>query len=216
VRTTSCGRTRWDRVAAGTVRVLLSAFFGAVVVGAVAPPADAHTALKDSDPKAGAQVSAPPKEISLEFTEPISAQLTRVTVRGPGGGSFESGPPQVGSATVVQPLRPLGAAGEYQIVYRVVADDGHPLTGTVRFTLTAAASGSGSGAATSAPTSSATSSAAPAPGSTAGASSAAPTGATGDAGGGVSPWWIAIGAVAAVAVVGGAVWFGRRATRGFE
>jgi hypothetical protein len=33
-------------------------------------------------------------------------------------------------------VSPLGAAGAYEIGYRVVSDDGHPVTGKLSFTLT--------------------------------------------------------------------------------
>ncbi|MGH3389169.1 MAG: copper resistance CopC family protein [Actinomadura sp.] len=204
MRTTSCGR-----VVAGAVRVFLSVFFGAVVIAVAAPPAAAHTALKTTNPKSGARVTAPPSEITLEFTGPIRAPLTRVTVQGPGGAAFESGPPQVGSDTVAQPVRAFDTPGRYQIVYRVVAEDGHPLTGTIRFTVAGPApdaSGTATSSASSAPS---------APASDAG--TAVPSSATGDADdGGVSPWVISIGAIAALAFVTGVVWFGRRATRDLE
>jgi methionine-rich copper-binding protein CopC len=189
----------YRRVIAGGVRVLLGVLFGAIIVAATAAPAAAHTALRSSDPKAGAQLSTPPKQITLSFTEPIRTAFTRVFVQGPGGARFESGPPESTSADVVQLLRPLGAAGAYVVAFRVVAADGHPYAGTVRFTLTRPGPAAGTATATAA----------------APAGSAAP-GATGSGEDGVPAWLITGGAVVLVVFLAGAVWFGRRATRDLD
>jgi methionine-rich copper-binding protein CopC len=195
--------TSVSRVITFTVRVL----FGAVVaIAATASPAAAHTALKASSPKAGAQVNVPPAQVTLAFTDQMRTGLARVSVRGPGDARFESGPPQIAGNRVVQSLRPLGAAGRYQIVYRVVSADGHPVAGSVRFTLTRP--GPGAATATSA------SSPAPAPESPAGSATEPATNAAEDGDDGGPPAWaLAVGAVALVVFVAGAVWFGRRATR---
>jgi len=39
-------------------------------------------------------------------------------------------------------VNPLGPAGSYTIAYRIVSADGHPVEGSVSFTLTAAGTGS--------------------------------------------------------------------------
>ena len=49
------------------------------------------------------------------------------------------------------PLRPLGPAGGYTVGYRVVSSDGHPLIGTVRFTLTQPVAGQAARAGQAAP-----------------------------------------------------------------
>jgi methionine-rich copper-binding protein CopC len=196
--------------------VLFGMVMSAFVVGVAAAPATAHTAhtahtaLESSSPADGAQLSVAPDQITLDFTEPIRTALTRVLVRGPNGGEFEAGPPKViASDKTAQPLQPLGAAGGYQIAYRVVSFDGHPLTGTIRFTLARP----GPGAADTSPGASAPGSAA-SPG-TAPATSAVANPGTGD-GDGIPPWGIVIAAVAVVVFIAGVVWFGRRVTRDLD
>jgi methionine-rich copper-binding protein CopC len=168
---------------------------------ATATPAAAHTALESSSPDDDARIGAAPDQITLKFTGPIRTRLSKVSVRGPGDERFELGSPQATSDTVTQLLRPLGAAGRYQIVYRVVAGDGHPLTGTIRFTLTR-----------------------PGPGVTAPPANA-PAGAEGtvrsattqpDDVDEVPAWLLAIGAAGTVSAVTGALWFGRRVTRDLD
>jgi methionine-rich copper-binding protein CopC len=186
------------RVTAAAAQVIFSIAFGAALLAVGATPAAAHTALKSSNPKNGARLSAAPEAIELTFTEPLRAQLTKVVIRGPGDEQFESGLPQVTSDTVTQPLGTLNAAGKYQIVFRVVAADGHPLTGTVRFTLTPAE---------------------PSPAATTGTGvtqTLQPVADQSVSDDDVSPWVLAIAVVALVACVTGAVFFGRRVTRGLD
>ena len=49
----------------------------------------------------------------------------------------------VDGSTVSAPVQPLGPAGGYTVGYRIVSDDGHPVSGLVRFTLTRAGPGHG-------------------------------------------------------------------------
>ena len=42
---------------------------------------------------------------------------------------------------VTAPLRPLGPAGIYTVSFHIVSQDGHPVSGSYPFTLTAAGSG---------------------------------------------------------------------------
>lgn len=132
----------WKTKASGAGRAVrrtlgvASLLTGMALTGmAGAVPATAHTALEASTPEDGARLDAPPEQIVLDFTESVRTRLSRVSVRGPGGEQFEQGATQSAADKVTQPVRPLGAAGEYEIVFRVVAADGHPLTGTVRFTM---------------------------------------------------------------------------------
>jgi methionine-rich copper-binding protein CopC len=87
-------------------------------------------------PGDGARIGAAPDMIRLDFTGPVRVRSSRVAVRGPSGERFELGPVTGAADTIVQALRPLGAPGRYRVAYRVVAADGHVLTGAVRFTLT--------------------------------------------------------------------------------
>ncbi|MGH3390869.1 MAG: copper resistance CopC family protein, partial [Actinomadura sp.] len=204
LRDTPCART-----AAAAARVIFGLAFGAALVAAGATPAAAHTALKSSNPRDGARVSEPPGVVELTFTGPLRAQLSKITVRGPGGEEFQTGPAQVASGTARQSVRTLGAAGRYQIAYRVVAADGHPLVGTVRFTVTAAQP---SPAATPGVWDTPTTQ----PGQGAEATPAVENQSAATADEGVSPWVLGTAAIALVACVGGALLFGRRVTRDLD
>lgn len=123
-------------------------------------PAAAHASLLASTPEDGEVLDALPDQVSLEFTEAI-AQPAYVIVRSPDGEPVTVGEPDVRGAVVTQTLAVGELVGTYSIAYRVVSEDGHPLTGEVVFSVgVAAAPPSGSapppeaapgGSATSAP-----------------------------------------------------------------
>lgn len=142
-------RTALTRAGTGLAGLTLACLAFAMA----ATPAAAHTKLQSSDPKSDARLENAPGEITLVFNDPLRGRYTQVGVKGPDGENYETGPPRTVDGTVTQRLRPLRPAGKYRIGYRVVAPDGHPLTGTITFTLTEpgpgkaatpAASGSGS------------------------------------------------------------------------
>jgi methionine-rich copper-binding protein CopC len=146
-------------------------------------PAFAHTRLESSDPADGASLDAAPTQVSLTFNESVPAEFAQITVIGPDGTSYPTGAVVAADGVLTAPVAGLGPAGRYEIGYRVVSDDGHPVTGSLAFTLTTAAAPSSAAAAPTAPTP-----AAPAP-----AAAAQPD----DGGAPVWPW--IAGAVALVA-----------------
>lgn len=94
--------------------------------------ADAHAGLLGSTPPAEAILDAPPDEIELRFSEPVRplSALWRL----PDGSQHEM--PVEGSGAVISlPPPPDGAAGTYVLAWRVVSNDGHPIAGTLVFSL---------------------------------------------------------------------------------
>lgn len=129
----------------------LALLFGAGV-------AAAHNVLVHSDPADGATVTSGPARVTLTFNLPVRQGFSEMTVVGPGGSFWQDGDPKVDGNTVSVGVRPLGPAGRYDIGYRIVSDDGHPVSGTLSFTLAAPGTGTpappgqaGSTADTSAP-----------------------------------------------------------------
>lgn len=163
----------------------------ALLLGAGA--ASAHTRLLSSDPADGASLDASPARVSLEFNETMQPEFSTITVVGPDGTAYQSGAPTADGRTIGTAVSPLGAAGRYEIGYRVISEDGHPVTGSVGFTLTTA------GPAAAAPA--APAGATPAPPAQAGdpAPAASVTPSPADGGMPVWPWIVG----AAVLVVGG-------------
>lgn len=165
----------------------------ALLLGAT--PALAHTQFLDSDPADGARLDTAPEQVTLTFNEAIPAEFSTITVIGPDGTGYHTGDVTAGENTVSTAVRPLGPAGRYEIGYRVISDDGHPVTGSVAFTLTAPGPG-----ASTAPSAAAPATQAPV--------EVEPAAAAGD--GGMPAWpWIAGAAVLVVGGVAAALRLGR-------
>ncbi|MBW0119024.1 copper resistance CopC family protein, partial [Pseudonocardia abyssalis] len=93
--------------------------------------ASAHTRLIGSDPADGTTLDAGPARVSLEFNETMQADFSTITVVGPDGTQFQTGEVTADGGAVGIGVSPLGAAGVYEIGYRVISEDGHPVTGSV-------------------------------------------------------------------------------------
>lgn len=103
----------------------------------------AHDVLTASDPANGSSVATGPSKVTLTFDLPVKEYFSTITVLGPDGNHYEAGPSAVDGNTVSAPVQPLGPAGGYTVGYRIVSDDGHPVSGSVRFTLSKAGPGHG-------------------------------------------------------------------------
>ena len=126
------------RLLAGSVHRWGAALAGAAICLAAALPAVAHTELIGSSPADGATLTTPPAEVLLEFSEAVQAEFGQVAVLDDADVHHEQGNPQIVGAKVTQGVDEL-SAGTYRISYRVGSADGHPITGTLTFTVTAAA-----------------------------------------------------------------------------
>jgi methionine-rich copper-binding protein CopC len=97
-------------------------------------PAQAHDYLVSSSPGTGDTTSPAPTEVSLLFNTSIGQDFAQVAVVGPDGGTYQDGTPVVDGATVTQAVGAL-PDGNVTISYRVVSSDGHPIGGTIPFTV---------------------------------------------------------------------------------
>jgi methionine-rich copper-binding protein CopC len=161
----------------------------------VATPASAHNALAGSTPAAGSTLTTAPTSVTLTFEEPPLSSGMAVVVTAPDKSRVSPDSPVLTGSDVVTPLAPLTASGTYSVAWRVVADDGHPVTGTFTFTLDLGAATSVSPSATASATSSAVGTVAT---TTDGSSSSTPVG------------WIVAGAVALAVLVGAVALVSRR------
>ena len=187
---------------ARVVRAVAVTLICAVALLVGAAPAFAHTRLQSSDPADGTSLGAGPQRVSLTFNEPMQTGFATVTVIGPDGRPYQSGEVAANGGTVSIGVAPLGPAGRYEIGYRVVSEDGHPVTGSVAFTLPAPGPAAATPAAAPSSALAAPASATPAPTSAAPAPVAASTSQGGDMP--VWPWivggvvLIGVGAAAAL------------------
>lgn len=114
----------------------LAACAVAVVLAATgASPAAAHAVLVGSSPGDGQVLSTPPKQVRLEFNEPVSAGLGGLTVLDTDGARVDEGDPAVDRSGRILTVTLPDALddGTYIANYRVVSADGHPVTGAIVF-----------------------------------------------------------------------------------
>jgi methionine-rich copper-binding protein CopC len=105
-----------------------------LVLALAATPALAHSELRRSTPANGARLAAPPERIELTFNEP--AQVTTLRLRGPDGAEIRLPEPLTLRATPVETARlPALGPGPHQLDWRAISADGHPVGGTIRFTI---------------------------------------------------------------------------------
>ncbi|MEJ6489444.1 copper resistance protein CopC [Leucobacter sp. USCH14] len=115
---------------------LLAAGAVVAVVGlpVVATAASAHDQLVSADPVDGAAVESL-DEITLQFNNsPLGLEGSNlVRVIGPDGRYYEAGCPSLSGPMVSTPVA-LGEAGVYEVQWRVVSSDGHPIAENFSFT----------------------------------------------------------------------------------
>ena len=97
----------------------------------------AHSELVDSNPGEDQTVDRAVTSLRLTFEEAIDPELAHVVVAG-GDGNRSTGQVEVDGAVVIVPVHPLDVAGRYEVSYRVVSADGHPVTDHFRFEVSAA------------------------------------------------------------------------------
>ncbi len=115
----------------------ISALFGVALLLLVPiSGAAGHASLTSSDPIDGAELSVAPEEVTLTFNEELLNELVEVSILDASGDlvmatEAEQTPPP-GTAVMVPWPADL-PAGEYSVAFRVVSEDGHPVTGQVGF-----------------------------------------------------------------------------------
>jgi methionine-rich copper-binding protein CopC len=106
----------------------------ALVTGLLALPAGAHTPLHDSMPADGS-VGPAPATFVLNFAHP--ARVTSLRLTGPEGVARPiRGLAKRPAASHAVPA-PTLSPGRYELSFRAAAEDGHIMSGTIQFTVTA-------------------------------------------------------------------------------
>ncbi|GAA3229184.1 hypothetical protein GCM10017691_21030 [Pseudonocardia petroleophila] len=103
-------------------------------------PALAHSELVSSDPVDGGSVVGVDRPVTLVFGEAIDASSVSIRLIGSAGFQAQLVPPTVTSTQVVQPL-PTLLNDQYILRYGATAFDGHPVRGTVTFTVSGSVAG---------------------------------------------------------------------------
>jgi len=105
----------------------------AVLLCLSAGAAQAHAILETAEPADGAALSAPPARATLRFSEPVTPLAFRLLR--PDGEIVRLPDARADGATVEVPLALEGASGTAILNWRVASSDGHPVGGSVTFTV---------------------------------------------------------------------------------
>lgn len=120
----------WRRLFAATAAA-------AVLVVSVHGAALAHAALRSSDPGAGSALQSPPTRIRLEFTETVEASLCTIALVGPDGRrtqlAIQRDSSDARAISGVVSAAAATAVGRYRVLWRAIAADGHPSSGSFTF-----------------------------------------------------------------------------------
>lgn len=94
-----------------------------------------HAALLKSDPRENSTLTALPTAAHLSFSENVREEHLRLAVEAPDKSDILQGHPQVAGHELTIPLRPTNLNGTYQIIFYLLSQDGHPISGSVKFTV---------------------------------------------------------------------------------
>lgn len=110
----------------------IAALFAVVFAALTAGLAHAHAVLVASEPADGAMLAAPPARLTLTFNEPVTPLVLRLI--GPDGAEQGIAVKPAGATLDVSPSGEI-RHGTHLLSWRVVSADGHPVSGTIVFSL---------------------------------------------------------------------------------
>jgi hypothetical protein len=127
---------------AGAARWLATLALAATVCAVTATPVLAHAGLTSSNPVDGATLTAPPTRIEFTFDEPLLEDTETISINDINGTVVSSQQVTPSGSTMSVPWPSDLTSGTFQVAYRVVSNDGHPVIGAITFTITAPAAAS--------------------------------------------------------------------------
>lgn len=98
-----------------------------------APAASAHDQLTSSEPIQDERVATAPSSITLRFSAPLLNLGNEIRIVDAEAKNWALGASVLTRETLSQPLAPDMPEGEYQVRWRVVSSDGHPINGAYSF-----------------------------------------------------------------------------------
>ena len=115
------------------VRTAFAAIVAIMIWCCLAVAAMAHASLTAVVPADGAVVGAPPRTLSLSFSEPVSPLVLRLVL--PDGQAADLDRFVLRDRTLeITPPAALGS-GTYVLTWRVISEDGHPVGGSTIFSI---------------------------------------------------------------------------------
>jgi copper transport protein len=114
-------------------RVALSATLAVFFALLFASPAAAHAELVNIYPANGAQLTRPPTEVRMTFTESVNLVGDGIRLIDHIGAAVPTPDPTADGRTVTWPMPADLPEGPYVVTWRVVSSDGHPVSGAFSF-----------------------------------------------------------------------------------
>ncbi len=122
----------WRIPERGRYSLLLAVLcLGFTLVGATS--ASAHDELVSSTPGTNERFTAAPSSVALQFSAPLLKIGHEIRVIDAVSKNWVQGESVLARETLTQPLSPDLPPGEYQVRWRVVSSDGHPINGSYSF-----------------------------------------------------------------------------------
>jgi methionine-rich copper-binding protein CopC len=94
--------------------------------------ATAHAFLDHAEPRVGNKVAAPPREVTLWFTQKLEPAFSSITVTDSAGTRVDTGKARVSGSQMSVSLR-AGGNGTYHVNWRVLSVDTHTTEGNFTF-----------------------------------------------------------------------------------
>lgn len=138
----------------GLMRALAVAVLALALGGIGMPVAVGHASQTGSTPAAGAVLDAPPSSVEVTFDTPLMDIGAALVVRSEDGTVISEAVPEVARTRIRVGVQTDAPPGTYTVAFRVVSQDGHPITSTFDYTVTGNASAATASDAPSTPTSS--------------------------------------------------------------
>jgi methionine-rich copper-binding protein CopC len=134
--------TRSRRASSPRALAAAAALLGAaaLALAGAAAPASAHDELLGASPEPGQVLETAPEAVELTFSNDVIEVGTVIEVVDHHGEQVDVGATEVLGPDVSATL-PSDLSGEYQVRWRVVSSDGHPIEGTIDFGVGAGATG---------------------------------------------------------------------------
>jgi len=113
--------------------VVLTLALGLVTIPVAGAPAFAHDTEVATQPADGAVLTEPPARVVIEFDARIMDVGEALVVRSADGVVVSTGTPVVEGRALSTAVRTDVPAGTFTVAYRIVSQDGHPLSSTFSY-----------------------------------------------------------------------------------
>lgn len=119
----------------GSMRGLAIIAVATMMAGLAVGTASAHAQLTSTSPADGATLSAPPAAVTFTFDADLLPGTNTISINDDHGNVVASQKVQPDGPSVSLAWPAALEVGTYQVAYRVVSADGHPVAGAITFTI---------------------------------------------------------------------------------